>query len=156
MFTKARRDPCQQKRIAPGDSAELPRSCGQHPAAWTCQVCNGSEDCESWLCLVTELAQRERAPADLIERFEHMFGDGQRASATAEKPGERSRGTTSVAPGAAAEATLEEPPSGGCAYCDRLRLEKNELLREVAELRAQNALLQRSLREAGAQPRSEI
>lgn len=129
----------------------VPRSCGQHPAAWTCQVCNGSEDCESWLCLVTELAQRERAPADLIERFEHMFGDGQRARLV-----ERSRGATHVAAGAAAEATLEEPPVGVCVQCDRLRLERDELVREVAELRAQNALLQRSLREAGAQPQPEV
>jgi len=44
------------------------------PAAWTCQICNNSEDCESWLTIVTELAEMERVPVDVAERFEAMFG----------------------------------------------------------------------------------
>eukprot|EP00927_Polykrikos_kofoidii_P043121 TRINITY_DN37190_c0_g1_i2.p1 TRINITY_DN37190_c0_g1~~TRINITY_DN37190_c0_g1_i2.p1 ORF type:complete len:649 (-),score=97.36 TRINITY_DN37190_c0_g1_i2:221-2107(-) len=40
---------------------------------WTCQSCNGSEDCLSWLVLVVELAPAERAPSDMVTRFEGMF-----------------------------------------------------------------------------------
>eukprot|EP00929_Paragymnodinium_shiwhaense_P121537 TRINITY_DN93813_c0_g1_i1.p1 TRINITY_DN93813_c0_g1~~TRINITY_DN93813_c0_g1_i1.p1 ORF type:complete len:559 (+),score=49.16 TRINITY_DN93813_c0_g1_i1:96-1679(+) len=47
-----------------------------HPAAWTCHLCNGSEECESWLCLGTELLQEEDICDADVERFERMFDSG--------------------------------------------------------------------------------
>lgn len=78
---------------------------GEHSAAWICHVCNGSEDCESWLCLVTELSHLERAPADLIQRLEEMFGadlHAIRAGEMSQAAGARSRSvsTTRTASGA--------------------------------------------------------
>jgi len=46
----------------------------QNAAAWTCSECNGSENCESWLSLVTELAEAECIAPEVIERFERIFG----------------------------------------------------------------------------------
>lgn len=54
--------------------ASIETSCGQHAAAWICQVCSGGEECESWGCIVTELTFLEQVPAKLIERLEGMFG----------------------------------------------------------------------------------
>jgi hypothetical protein len=56
-----------------GDSEEELPGIRKRQAAWTCQECNGSEDCESWLALVTELADAETVPAGVIEGLEQIF-----------------------------------------------------------------------------------
>eukprot|EP00929_Paragymnodinium_shiwhaense_P080758 TRINITY_DN42139_c0_g1_i1.p1 TRINITY_DN42139_c0_g1~~TRINITY_DN42139_c0_g1_i1.p1 ORF type:complete len:524 (-),score=136.62 TRINITY_DN42139_c0_g1_i1:225-1796(-) len=42
-------------------------------SSWTCQDCDGSQDCLSWLVLVGELALEEKLPLDMLEHFEVMF-----------------------------------------------------------------------------------
>jgi len=94
------------------------------PAAWTCQICNNSEDCESWLTIVTELAEMEVVPIDVAERFEAMF------SAPASAPIEPQQAS---APSQALDAT--DDAADVRAENVRLRQENAQLRAELQEAR---------------------
>lgn len=129
---------------------EEPAYSGQ-PAAWTCQVCNGSEDCWSWQTIVTVLANDERLPASVAERFEAMFSAAALAGPVAAPAGvaieqPQQEATTETCQ------DKEAFSSGNSTSCLRaeniqLRGENVQLHAENVQLRAELELVRRELEE---------
>eukprot|EP00928_Gymnodinium_smaydae_P063860 TRINITY_DN4733_c0_g1_i2.p1 TRINITY_DN4733_c0_g1~~TRINITY_DN4733_c0_g1_i2.p1 ORF type:complete len:497 (+),score=125.98 TRINITY_DN4733_c0_g1_i2:590-2080(+) len=146
--------------------AVVPESSAGPPAGgWTCAHCNSSEECESWLALVTELSEAEQVPVDLIRHFECIFGgptlpEIQRIALPAcERACEEQYSAGGAGAGAGSGMARTGSSNGvrdttGCRSEDveisSLRLENASLRAANAELRAGCAAAAQMFREASA------